>query len=224
VKALIHVVPCAGEEASFAGRIRTIAEELRQHPEAAGLAVNVMFRVERDPFGPRTPYRAALEIDGEAAGAGTIESLVAGIGQPLAEVAHPDLSTLLMGEDVVFEASIHTPVRYQYLMRRNASFSHAAYLARYREIHAQFGLKTPGIRGYVQFHVDPEASRDAARRAGLGVWDVDSVSELHLESVETFLGAVASSSIGAEAIADEEIFVDRANSFDFCSKVEWQGR
>ena len=67
------------------------------------------------------------------------------------------------GEDVVFiEPESSTGVRYQYLMRRNASYSHSAYLKRYREIHSKFGLRIPGIKGYVQFHVDPAASRRVA--------------------------------------------------------------
>jgi hypothetical protein len=151
-----------------------------------------------------------------------IESLVSGVGDALAAFAHPDLSTLLVGEDVVFSACERAPLRYQYLMRRNASFGHGAYLRRYREIHSQFGLRTPGILGYVQFHVEPEASRRAAEWAGLGVWGVDSVSELHLESLEAFLTAIAKApEVGREAMADEQIFVDRGCSFDFCSTVEW---
>ena len=113
-----------------------------------------------------------------------------------------------------------TPIRYQYLMRRNASFSHQSYLKRYRDVHSRFGIETPGISGYTQFHVDPEASRRVAGSAGFGVWAVDSVSELHLESVETFLAEVSQSAIGAEAMADEEVFVDRANSYDFVSRIE----
>jgi hypothetical protein len=222
MKALIHVVPRAGAEDAFAKRIRELAAELRRHPGASGLSVTPMLRLEGDPLGPRTPYGAAIEITGPSSGAGAIQSLLSGVGERLADVSHPDLSTLLIGEDVVFIASDRAPVRYQYLMRRNASFSHAAYQQRYREIHSQFGLKTPGILGYAQFHVDTDASRRAAEGAGLGVWGVDSVSELHLESLETFLAAVtAAPEVAREATEDERIFVDRSNSFGFCSQVEW---
>ena len=55
--------------------------------------------------------------------------------------------------------------------------------------------------------------------AGLAVHAADSVSELQLASLEEFLGAIAGSSIGPEAVADEERFVDRAASLDFCSHV-----
>jgi hypothetical protein len=40
--------------------------------------------------------------------------------------------------------------------------------------------------------------------------------------LESFLGEITRSTVGDEAGADEEIFVDRENSRDFCSKVDWQ--
>ena len=106
-------------------------------------------------------------------------------------------------------------------MRRNAEHTHESYLDYYRSKHSRFGLATPGIRGYVQLHVDPAASRRAAARAGIGVWGCDSVSELYLDSLESFVRELAESGFGSEPIADEERFVDRANSLDLCSTVEW---
>jgi hypothetical protein len=219
MKALAHLVPQSSEADAFGRRVEELAQTLREQPDAAGVQVNVMLRPSDDPFGPRTPYRAALELTGEDASA--IEACASRLAQGLEGIALRERSTLLLGEDAVFIASERTPIRYQYLMRRNAQFSHASYLERYREIHSQFGLKTPGILGYVQFHVDAEASERVARRCGMGVWDVDSVSELHLDSVERFLDEVSRSSIGREAMEDEELFVDRARSHDFCSAVHW---
>ncbi len=221
MKALAHLVPQAAAPAAFAQRIRSLTGELRDQAGERGVAVNAMQRLEKDPFGSGTPFHAALELTGEGADVATLASLVAGLGKRLDDVADLGRSTLLVGEDVVFVASEAAPVRYQYLMRRNDRFDHADYLTRYRKIHSDFGVRTPGKRGYVQFHVDPEASRQAAGAAGLSVWDVDSVSELHLDSLETFIGEVSHWSGGKEAIADEQVFVDRLRSFDFCSNVDW---
>jgi hypothetical protein len=221
MKALAHLVPQAEAPAAFAQRIRSLADELREQAGERGVTVNVMQRLEKDPFGSGTPFHAALELTGEGADVATLAALVAGLGKRLDDVADLGRSTLLVGEGVVFVASEAAPVRYQYLMRRNDRFDHASYLARYRKIHSDFGVRTPGKRGYVQFHVDPEASRQAAGAAGLSLWDVDSVSELHLESLETFIGEVSHWSGGKEAIADEQVFVDRLRSFDFCSSVDW---
>jgi hypothetical protein len=209
-KLLAHLAPAAGAEAELAARLEAEA----RRPGAA-----VLQRVERDPFGAKSPWRATLELRGEA------EELIAaanGLAARLGALVDVGASTALVGAEHLIIGSIGAPVRSQYLMRRRADFTHAAYLTRYREGHAQFGIRTPGHLGYVQLHVDPETSARAARAAGLGVCDFDSVSELHLASVREFVRAIASSSIGAEAVADEEHFVDRARSFDLCSRVAWQ--
>jgi hypothetical protein len=222
MKLLTHLAPRAGAEGVFAERIHEIACELRERLEPRQLSVTGMIRLPDDPFGAHTPHRAALEIAGEAATPELLAGLLAGLGPRIDPFAHPDLCTALVGSDHVFIDPGGAPVRYQYLMRRNACFDHDAYLERYRVVHSRFGIETPGIVGYVQFHVDPVASQQVAAAAGLGCWNVDSVSELHLESLESFLVAVAKSGIAARAIEDEERFVDRANSLDFCSRVGTQ--
>jgi hypothetical protein len=220
VRALVHLVPRAGAGTAFAARFASLLAELRERAGSRGLCVNALHRLERDAFGRRTPFRAAFELRGEAAG-DAAGDLFEGLGARLDAVAHPDISSLVVGVDVVFVAPPAAPVRYQYLMRRNASFTHSTYLERYAKVHSRFGLVTPGHLGYVQLHVDPAASRQAAARAGIGGWACDSVSELYLESQETFLSALSKSGFGREAIADEEVFVDRERSLDLCSAVDW---
>jgi hypothetical protein len=205
-KLLAHLVPAPGAEAELGARLE---DEARRH---AGLGAAVLQRVERDPFGAKTPWRATLELRGEEA------ALVAAVAR-LGDAADAAASTTLVGAEHLIVGATGAPVRYQYLMRRRADFTHDAYLKRYREGHAPFGVRTPGHLGYVQVHLDPEASARAARAAGLGVCDFDSVSELHLASIGEFVRAVAGSSIGPEAIADEEHFVDRPRSFDLSSRV-----
>jgi hypothetical protein len=217
MKALAHFVPRAGAEAEFDSRLPELASALAERGRERGIEVTTLARLAEDPFGRHTPFRFTFELRSEDFVA--LEDCLSGLGAQLDDVAHADLSTLLVGEEVVFLPAENAPVRYQYLMRRNAAFSHADYLERYREVHSAFGLKTPGIAGYLQFHVDIESSRRLANAAQLGIWGFDSVSELHLESLQTFLTAVAKSEIGPEAIADEERFVDRARSVDFCSRV-----
>jgi EthD domain len=211
-KLLAHLAPVPGAEPELAARLLEVARGL----EAASL-----WRGPRDPFGAKTPWCGTLELRGSEA---KLLARAAGLSARFAGLVDAAASTALVGHEHVFIASERAPVRYQYLMRRRADFSHEAYLARNRDVHAQFGLRTPGILGYVQLHVDPAASRRAADASGFGVCDVDSVSELHLASLGEFLRAVSTSSIGAEAVADEERFVDRARSFDFCSHVTWHER
>lgn len=212
-KLLAHLAPAPGAAAALEARLAEVAGEM-----ATEGAVASLWRVDGDPFGPKTPWRGTLELRG---GEAELLARAAGLAGRFGALADAAASTTLIGAEHVLVPSERAPVRYQYLMRRRADFSHSAYLARYLEVHAQFGLRTPGILGYVQLHVDPDASRRAARASGLPVCDVDSVSELHLASLGAFLAAVSGSTIGAEAVADEERFVDRARSFDFCSRVRW---
>ena len=195
---------------------------MRLLPRASGLDLNRLQRLEEDPLRHRAAYHGTLEIRGAGTGQAEVESLAGELVSRLAPVLDVTRSCLVIGEEHVFIPCECAPVRYQYLMRRNEHFDHDAYLTRYRDVHSQFGIRTPGILGYAQLHVDPGASRDAATYAGLGIWNLDSVSELHLESTESFLSEVTRSTVAREAAEDERIFVDRDNSCAFSSRVEWQ--
>ena len=220
-KALLHLIPRDKAGARLQARLSGEVARLRA-AKAPGIdAVNFLAALENDPLGARSAYAATIEVRGGSSD--DVAQLLEGVGHELDDVVHADLSTVLIGEEQVFVSGPRAPVRYQYLMRRSAEFDRATYLKRYREVHSQFGIKTPGIFSYVQFYVDAEASRRLAASSGFGVWGVDSVSELHLASVEEFLAEVVNSDAGAEATADERHFVDRKQSVYFCSSVEWEG-
>jgi hypothetical protein len=187
-------------------------------------SAEALVRLANDPFAPAQPrmrpFEAVLELGREGGdAAGTLLAAAAGAGERLDDLIHADLSAALLGPLHVIVTAPPCPVRYLYAMRRKAGMDRQAYLAHYFGHHAQFGRRTPGIAGYDQFHPDPALSRAAAGAAGLGVWAVDSVAELHLRSAQEFFDAAVRSKVGQEAIADEEGFVDRANSVAFCSEV-----
>lgn len=222
MKLLVHLTPRRGAEGSARDRLAALGAEIASRAPASVASVATMWRLPGDPFGPRTSLAGALEVRvREGATAEPLVALASGLAARFGESVHSDLSTALIGSEHELIASERAPVRYQYLMRRREGFTHESYLRRYRDVHARFGFQTPAIRGYVQLHVDPDATRAAARAAGLSGWEVDSVSELHMDSLERFLEAIAGSSIGAEATADEEIFVDRPNSHAFAAQVVW---
>lgn len=185
----------------------------------------VAFRqVADDPFGSAVPgmrtFDATLDVRGDDDS--QIMGALAGMAERLDDVAHADLSAVLVGTDNVVIHCDPTPVRYQYVMRRKIGTTHGQYLDHYVKRHAEFGRITPGIEGYTQFHVDATMSRAAAAAADFGIWRADSVSELHLASVETFLNALAESNPADDAAEDEERFVDRRNSVMFTSAVLWR--
>lgn len=221
MKVLLHLVPRFGDEAAFRSRVHATGEALCRAFGTAQSSWNPMFRVADDPFGPRTLFRATVEWTDASLDVSAVAESLAAWKHGLADVVHVDLSMLLVGTEKVFFAADPAPIRMQYLMRARAGIDHAAYQRHYREVHSGFGAKTPGITGYAQFYVDPEATRRAGRGTGFGGFGVESVSQLHLESIEDFLAAVSQSTVGREAMADERSFVDRKSSLDFFSRVVW---
>jgi hypothetical protein len=166
------------------------------------------------------PFDATIELRGDDDA--SIRAVLGGVDERLGALVHADLSAALAGVDNVEIPCAPTPVRYQYVMRRKIGTTHEQYLDHYVKNHARFGHITPGIEGYTQFHVDATASAAAAAAAGVGVWRADSVSELHLASVEKFMTGLASANPGDDAAEDEERFVDRRNSVMFTSAVLWR--
>jgi hypothetical protein len=169
------------------------------------------------------PYEAVLEVQttGDADGDELVAALD-GAPERLADVIHRDLSGVLVGVPHEIIPTAPTPVRYLYLMRRKSTHTRAQYYDYYFHNHSQFGHRTPGIAGYTQFHVDDERSRAAAAKLGVGMWGPDSVSELHLNSIEEFFGGLATApTLGDEAGADEERFVDRTNSKSFTTATRF---
>ena len=188
-------------------------------------AVTVLRQVTNDPFAdavPRMrPFECTLDVRGDHA---DVVAAITGVGERLNEVIHADLSCTLLGEDKEIITCAPTPARYQYVMRRKIGSTHADYIDYYYQHHQRMGPRTGGIEGYVQFHADPTASRTAASAGGIGLYLADSVSELHILSVEHFLKGLAEKSPGDEAGEDEELFVDRANSVMFVSDVIWRSQ
>jgi len=185
-----------------------------------GVRTVVLVELDEDPFpasNPRMrPFEVVLELQAEGRGADPLVGALDGVAARLGELAHADLSAAVVGAPLFVVPCELTPLRYQYLMRRKAGTSREAYLDHYVHHHSGYGRATPGIAGYTQVHADPDASAAAARRLGVGTWAADSVSELHLRSLEEFFAAVGTSTVAREAPADEERFVDRANSISAC--------
>jgi hypothetical protein len=201
-----------------------VVAEAQRAAETPGVSAAAMRQIADDPFGAAVPgmrpFDATIELRGDDDA--VIRGAIGGIDDRLGALVHADLSCALAGIDNVEIPCAPTPVRYQYVMRRKIGTTHDQYLDHYVKNHARFGHITPGIEGYVQFHVDATTSAAAAAAAGFGLWRADSVSELHLASVEKFMTALATSNPADGAAEDEERFVDRRNSVMFTSDVLWR--
>lgn len=187
--------------------------------------VMVLCEIDEDPFPAANPLCRPFDvvIEVESAAEVPIERLTSALGalgDRVAEHAHVDMSGALVGSPQSLIDCEPTPLRYLYFMRRRAHSSRDDYLDYYFHQHSRFGFATPNIAGYTQVHIDPEMSAQAARSLGLGSVVCDSVSELHLDSLESFFAGIGDGRLGVEAAADEATFVDRDNSVSICTTVE----
>ena len=206
-----HVVECA----------RSAAPDLLNGLGPHSSSMTLMSSLTVDPFRlmNKIPgYQVTVEL---CTGAGpdalnaTVRSLVGKLPESVDPGEH---CAVVVGRDYTFKACSPQPVRFQYLMRRRKDFTHEAYSRRYAEVHSKFGLETDGNEGYVQFHAEPEASRELAQATGCGCWDFDSVAQLDLKSLSRF-ALLAPYNATKGGIQDEKLFIDRAASYMFVSKV-----
>ena len=210
---LVFLAARTGSEAALADRLAAERERWSAFGEAQAFV-----RIPKDRFVDFVPgmrgFDATLEL---RAGPDSFRSATTGLGERFESIVQRDLSAVIAGIDRELVAGGPAPVRYQYLMRRRHDFTHEQYLAHYGTVHADIGIRTPGKLGYSQVHVDPALSEEIAQGEGLGVWRIDSVSRLWLDSVDEFLSSAGE--VGQEAIADERGFVDGANSVMFASEA-----
>ena len=197
----MHLAPAAGRSDDLAAAVDSLHTPARrwklQMPGLvnAGRCVAVLEYVQAPP----------------AQAVGAAERDLAHIG----DVVDRGDSFALSGDRLIFAGgAVVGPIRYWYCMRRREDFSHDDFLVRYSDVHSQFGLQTTGIEGYTQWHADLEASAAAGERLGLGTCPYDSISVLEIADLDTFFTAAMSTDVGERAMADEEMFVDRANSHD----------
>ena len=223
LKVLVLLAARTGKLDTLEQPLLAATRDLHAAIKGENVRATAMLSLAKDSFrfsaAPVRAYDATIELRFSAENpCSQLPNLLDGLADRFYEWAYSDLSALLVGEDKAFIDNPPAPIRYQYLMRRRHDFTEPDYLKRYADIHSQFGFKTGGIVGYHQFHIDTAQSRQACMAAGFGIWDVSSVSELHIEVLDDFLQAVASSNTGEEAAADEELFLDRPNSVMFTSK------
>jgi hypothetical protein len=224
VKLVVQVAARAGVGAKLEAGLRDAATGLRARLGAGGSAA-LLLRIPDDPFASANPgmrgFDATLELRSAAADpAPRLIAAIEGLGERIAGIAHVDLSAALVGVDHRIVPCESDPVRYQYAMRRRADLTHTRYSDYYLRVHSDFGRRQAGILGYTQFHVDPELARRAAAAAGVGLWAFDSIAELHLDALGSFLDAIAQMPEAERnaPMLDEENFVDRANSVSFVTR------
>ncbi len=137
---------------------------------------------------------------------------------PVMSCMDMDNSYVLQAYQRAFKETGPKALRYHYLMRRREDFSRTDYLDYYVHHHYHFGMDTPLV-DYYQTYICNPSSMELAALLGVKAVVADNISELHLDSMEAFLGSNVMMDLGPAAAEDEAKFVDRENSTSFTLQV-----
>jgi hypothetical protein len=161
---------------------------------------------------------SAVEM-GDQTALGVLTDLVAGLADRLGDALDAERSAVAIGTDHPIMVG-HAPFQLFYGMRRKPGVTHEAFSAYWLEQHSKVGVVTPGLTGYDQLHVDPEATATATAAAGLGVEVLDGVALEWFADLAAFVSAVGSKpSHGAAAKASEDNFNDIARAIGILTTV-----
>lgn len=215
-KVLLYGVARRGDEERAIAAARAMVDdcsvEVDQHP-----TLSLMVPLADDPFTmvPGVQHVAptfALEI---AQPLGQLLEPLLAMLQPridaLLEVLDRDATQVLAGYHRALTVEGRNRLVYHYLMQKKAGFRRADYLDYYMNSHYQFGIATPGI-DYYQTYRDAEFSAELAQRWHVAVCPAENVSEMHMNDIDEVAADSVTVEVGRRAIADEEVFVDRASS------------
>ena len=223
-KALLFLKASDGNATALLSAVQSFAETAFAANPHGGSTLQVMASLEDDPLcnRPRPDHLADVTVEVKTqSGQPLAPALVVwdGLADQLDECVDAGQSLALVMDEHRWRPSPPQPIYYHYLMVRRADFSPADYSDYYLHYHKRFGMITPGIEGYSQNIIDQPSSKNLCRKAGLGFYEVTSISEMQMRDIDTFLRSPAMAEIGPEAGEDETRFVDRAASVMFCSSV-----
>jgi hypothetical protein len=164
------------------------------------------------PRGAPDSFEVAVEQRAESAGA----LLVAAerLGKGLIDGVDRSRSIALLATDyVVLPGS--GPAVLVYALRRLPALTLAAFHDYWAGTHAAFGRRALAGQGYRQLHADPASSAELAGALGLEVSDLDGAVISESGSWDSYWqrrATAAAGKTGAEALADEDNFIDHSRS------------
>jgi hypothetical protein len=214
-QAMVLVAARQGVEDVLDDRLGAEIEAVLDGLGAGDRAAVLMRQVPDDPFRAMYPlprgFDAVLQFSIDGVPDERVIGSFAGLGERLGDVIHTDLSGVVVGDAHTEVGPADSDSRYLYPWRHKAGRPLDECQAYWRDHHAEFGRRLPGILGYDQFHTDAPTSKAAARAADLAVWQVAGMVVLYLPSVQEFIDAVVGTEISTDALEDELTFMDTAN-------------
>ena len=130
-----------------------------------------------------------------------------GIGDKLEPLIDKTSSAVLVGKEYIIVPGTE-PLFLNMVLRRPAEWSREDWHQHWLEHHAAEVLENvSGLQGYRQFHADEQASRKAAKKIGLEIYDYEGTAEGYYSNMEKFL----------ETLSDPEVskdtgFIDHGRS------------
>ena len=216
----IQLLLSADNEAS----IQTIKDSLeieweRIKNEISNLDSRVGVRVPGDPTArvpqdgqpdimPEQPsFDLVIEVRGKDMSFNDLSQIMSGVALRLESLIDRASSAALVGTEHEIVPGAQ-PLFLNMLLRRPSNWASSDWKAHWIEHHAkEVRENVTGLQGYRQFHVDPVASKVAAKTAGVAISDFDGTAEGYYSDLEKFF----------ETLSDPEVqkdtgFIDHRRS------------
>jgi hypothetical protein len=205
--------PVAGQLADLGRRVRLAHRQLPRircaiprEPQVSGGSAH---SAVADHAAPKVD--ALLDIwVGDAAQFESVGAVVAGDRSEQGGWIDAKRSSALAGSEYDIMPGI-APELIVFALRRLATLTRQEFQNYWLNVHADFGRRISGNR-YRQFHADPHATRQVARRAHMQAADFDGVAEAYFADITALNAMLASPQVAEAALADEKRFIDHSRS------------
>ncbi len=199
-----------------------LADALRAARDGISGAVELTISARRADTGfAPTPHQALtsagpaatdLVVELSAKSAEDWEELseaAAGVADALAGIIDTGKSIAFAGNEVAITAGTG-PALLVFGLRRHEDLTQEQFMSHWFGDHIEVGREVEGVR-YRQCHVEMDVSRDLSARLGFSDHSWDGVVLSYFDDVAAAVALMSSSGV-KEALEDEKIFVDHANS------------
>lgn len=166
----------------------------------------------------RNRWHGMIEAHSETASHEELSQLLAGPAKRLGKVADLSRSAAVAGE-VHLIVPGEDALIFLYPLRRRTEFTHESFSQYWIDVHSEHGRVAPGLHGYRQLHGDLVATKDACKRLGLGVDDLDGIAESQNSDIDNFMEVMSSSVTAGAGSDDTSVFIDQERSAVFLTRV-----
>ena len=128
-----------------------------------------------------------FEIRGEEISYDHLTDSLEGFGDKLESLINKNCSAVLLGKEYIIVPGSE-PLFLNMVLRRPNKWSREDWHKHWLEHHAVEVLENvTGLQGYRQFHADEKASKKAAKKIGLGIYDYEGTAEGYYSDIELSL-------------------------------------